>query len=106
MSDHVISKDSNNRPTEVLLDRNRLIRVPNRSLVTSNPNNGLTISKFTRFENRLIFCLETCHTLGQISIWISSNRSCMAHWDKASIDDDKEIDSFFELFVDKEALKS
>ena len=62
-------------------------------------------------------CFESCQTnseslsqikrgFGQISIWISSNRSCMAHWDKASFDDDKEIDSFFELFVDKEALKS
>jgi len=30
----------------------------------------------------------------------------MAHWDKALFDDDKEIDSFFGLFVDKEALKS
>ena len=62
-------------------------------------------------------CFESCQTnseslsqtkrgFGQISIWISSNRSCMAHWNKALFDDDKEIDSSFGLFGEKEALKS
>ena len=41
MSDHVITTDSNNRPTEVLLHRNRLVWVPNRSLVSPEFISGL-----------------------------------------------------------------